>query len=1276
MGMKMSGIVLRVEGGDKAQKTLDEVSSAARKNNAELQKLDAAYGKGSKEAEYLAQKSALLAQQLEQQKRATQALRDTREKYAATEGANAAQLEKLDMQILRSETSEARLERGVRECNTALEAQKQAAQTAAEGVKAAEDAARAGAKSWDEYATSLEKTGQRLEKAGRSISRYLSLPVLGMGVTAGKLAVDLEDSLYEVATLPGVLEGTQAERQKQLEAYRAAILDASNLSNTDANDLAAAQYQAISAGISPADSVYWAQRAAIAAKGGRSDAETVVSGASSVYNAWKSKSGGLDHILDVMMTAQNRGKTDVGQLASQVGQITGLAPQLGVGMEEVFASIAAMTLGGMSTSGSVTGLKAVMSSVIKPTAEAKEEAQRLGLAFDAAALQAQGLTGFLQEVADKTGMDVDSLGKLFGSVEGLNQVLALGTTAAADYASILEEMKGAAGVVDDAFETRVSSRAEKLAGGMNRLKNAGAELGAALLPAVDMGAALLENVSGAIAGMDEGSQKAVIALGAAVAAAGPALKISGALLGNIRSIAAVLTNPYAAIAAGAVGIGALTWQLLTANDTARNLEDALGALDMSVSPESKAVIARGIEAGIEEANRTFDAYARVQLDNGDELGGQLSELTSKTLGDAMITFGELQQWQELIDTTLNPLIEAQKTVGGKAGELAVDLQTAVGDLGSLLDVVYRAGNNATAQEISDLETAIDRVKTLAAEMLGLRADIDATDLALQGKAGKAVAGGYGDMETVAQAAGFVAQTARMREESIAGALDAAREAAVEVTGSNTTSEAEKEAAAASLSRARADAEAARAKTQADMTAELSAQMQGWIDTPGNGKGVEDLRRRGEMLQVLSTLRYMMDNPQDDLVGRLRESLPKGAMSRLGLGYLEGTDGLWDAESMTAGGDILAAYDKITAMWKDELQQNGLKDNPIAQMVQAWIDAGIDVNLLDMGSMPEEFSAALMLMMADSDPESIGTEAMQAIARGMQSAANDPAVQGTAREAMLNLLSSWNNAQGAARNGVNQLALMGILPEARALQGLGRILKGQYDGSLVDGLRAVIPSGMLQDIGYANLADESGLWNADDSRLMTNALAVYDRLRERLMQAAGREGMDDNPIAQTLLEWIQSGADPDAIDISSIAQELGQKAVDGLSQGIQEGVNDAEKTTEDASGRLGDALSNLGNTRGAGESAVNALTLGMMSRMGGAVSAADLIARSVGSALGSVSPGSGLNLPGAATQNIGSVDNSVNVSIAQAEMRTDADVNNLAGKIATYMRGKLWGLGIN
>ena len=896
---------------------------------------------------------------------------------------------------------------------------------AAQGQKALGDAARAAGNDaddarakWNTFMDTLEKRGAKVEKVGKAMTKALTIPILGMGVASGTYAVQLEDALYETATLPAVLSGTAEQKQAQLDAYRAALLAGSNRSHTDVNQLASAQYQAISAGVTPDESAYWAERAAMAAKAGKSDALTVVDGASSVVNAWKEASGGLDHVLDVMLIAQNFGKTDVGQLASQVGQVTGMAPQVGVSMEEVFASIAAMTQGGMSTSGSVTGLKAVMSSVNKPTAEAREEAKRLGLEFDATAMRSKGLTGFLADVAEKTGMNVDSLGKLLGSVEGLNQVLALGTSQAGAYADVLGQMQNASGVLDEAFETRVSSRAERLSGSLNRLKNAGAELGEAFLPAVDMAADVLGSAADAISGMDEGAQKTVIGLGLVTAAAGPATRAVGALMKNIKTIAALASNPWVL---GAVGIGAIAWALSSVETDAEQLERVLGSLNANLSPEARQNITNGINAGIEEARKDFEieAKAKVTMD-GEAMRTELQGLVNDTLDDGELSFGEYSSWQAYVEGKLTPDAAAGLKSEATAG-IAAELSAAIGDMNKLLEVVYRAGNTATAQEISDLETAIAKVQSLHEEMDALRAEIEAGEAAnvnTQGDAGQVVAMGLGVAGQAAEAVGYTSEKATKLQEAIeAGQKEAEQIYTAAVLAAE--NEEQIQAAKDDLAAATAANEAARENVIASATGSYASQWAGLVQQ--HPEAWAKLQPIAQMLDVLSGISAAMgsETPMSDAVKRI----PAGVLAQLGYDWLQDENGLMDVYMVNQNGGLTMLYDAMMAQMDEAAAGVDANHNPLIEWMQAMIDRGVDPASLDTGALSQDMADVLRLVMAMQDKDNIGTEAMESLSAGMKEGAEG--VEETADEigdsVENSLAAPAKVARGAGQGAADNLA---------------------------------------------------------------------------------------------------------------------------------------------------------------------------------------------------------------------------------------------------------------
>jgi TP901 family phage tail tape measure protein len=119
-----------------------------------------------------------------------------------------------------------------------------------------------------------------------------------------------------------------------------------------------------------------------------------------------------------------------------IGRVAPTAASLGVAFGDLLAAIASITGQGLDTAGAVTGLKAALANIIKPTSDATKEAARLGIKFDAATLRARGLTGFLDAITSSAKFNADSLAKLFGSVEALNAITALTANHSATFTAI------------------------------------------------------------------------------------------------------------------------------------------------------------------------------------------------------------------------------------------------------------------------------------------------------------------------------------------------------------------------------------------------------------------------------------------------------------------------------------------------------------------------------------------------------------------------------------------------------------------------------------------------------------------------------------------------------------------------------------------------------------------------------------------------------------------------------------------------------------------------
>lgn len=373
-------------------------------------------------------------------------------------------------------------------------------------------------------AKNIEKAGGSITNVGKKLTTSVTVPIIGAGVAAGKMALDFEDGIAKVSTIADT-------SVKSIRQIKEETLSLSNAMGAAVTEISEAQYNAISAGAKTEDSLKVVETAVKAAKAGFTDTATAIDGLTTVYNSYQ---GAVNYsqIADQMMATQNYGKTTFGELASSMGQVTPVANALNVSTQELFSSIAILTKNGINTSSAVTGMKAAYSNILKPTSDAAKEAERLGLEFNAAHLKTVGWAQFLAEINEKTKGNTESMAKLFGSVEALNSMTVLAGAGFGDFNTAMNVMAESVGLTQKSYE-KMLTPAERWNISLNKIKNAGIKVGEKLLPVFEKITDIVGRAADSFNGLSDEQVNMVIKIAGIAAAAGPAIFIFGKLVTTV-----------------------------------------------------------------------------------------------------------------------------------------------------------------------------------------------------------------------------------------------------------------------------------------------------------------------------------------------------------------------------------------------------------------------------------------------------------------------------------------------------------------------------------------------------------------------------------------------------------------------------------------------------------------------------------------------------------------------------------------------------------------------
>lgn len=318
----------------------------------------------------------------------------------------------------------------------------------------------------DELRKFIGQIPNEAEKAGKSLSGMANFAlalnssieiVERLGSVIGGLADDFntfDKSMRAVNTMAG-------ENAEGLAALTGQVEELANTIPLAKDQLAGGLYQTISNGVPKDNWIAFLEKSSKAAVGGMADLGQTVTVTSTLIKNYGLEWSAAGEIQDkIQMTAKN-GVTSFEQMAQALPRVAGNAATLGVTVDELMGTFATLTGVSGNTAEVSTQLAAVFTALVKPTSEATEMAEAMGVQFDAAAIKAAGgmqnfltnLDSTVQSYAAANGMLAQEIyGKLFGSAEALRALIPLNGELADKFTENVDAMAGAAGTIDGAFE--------------------------------------------------------------------------------------------------------------------------------------------------------------------------------------------------------------------------------------------------------------------------------------------------------------------------------------------------------------------------------------------------------------------------------------------------------------------------------------------------------------------------------------------------------------------------------------------------------------------------------------------------------------------------------------------------------------------------------------------------------------------------------------------------------------------------------------------------------
>ncbi len=333
---------------------------------------------------------------------------------------------------------------------------------------------------------------QRVRDTGAQIVKNQIGKSLFAGGTV-KLAGDFSLAIGEISTL---IDDADTSTQELTQS----VTDLSNQFGQNKSQVATAFYNALSKGASDAtEANELLQVAAQTAIGGATDINTAVNGLTSVINAFGKNMSDAREVSDVLFTTMKNGGTTIGELSSYFFQAAPIANALGASLEDVSASIVALTLSGTPTATAMTQVRAALAGIIRPGGEAEKAFQAAGFASAKAAIEAVGLQGAFEILNRAAAGSEGQLQKMVGSIEGVQAILQTTGKNADNMKDALNEIENGAGATQVAFDKMNATLGQTLnemgATINNFFTTIGTAIGTAIQPLIAGFTAVLQSIT-------------------------------------------------------------------------------------------------------------------------------------------------------------------------------------------------------------------------------------------------------------------------------------------------------------------------------------------------------------------------------------------------------------------------------------------------------------------------------------------------------------------------------------------------------------------------------------------------------------------------------------------------------------------------------------------------------------------------------------------------------------------------------------------------------------
>lgn len=392
---------------------------------------------------------------------------------------------------------------------------------------------------FDGFSENISNAGKTISDVGGKLTKWITLPVTGLGTAVLKAGMDYEAGMSKVQAI----SGATGDEMTMLGDKAMEMAAKTKFSTADSAE--AYQYMAM-AGWKAGDMVDGlAGIMNLAAASGENLGTTsdIVTDALTAFGLKASDSG---RFADVLAAASNNANTNVSMLGESFKYVAPVAGALGYSVEDTSIALGLMANSGIKASQAGTSLRTAMTNMASPTREMQKVMEAYGISLTDADGSMLSFSEIMEVLREKMGgldeaTQASAASTLFGK-EAMSGMLAIINAAPTDFDKLTEAISNSNGTT----ERMASIMQDNAAGAFERLKSAVdvlfTKLSEHLIPIFT---SVVEKVTEAVnwfGSLDDGTQKLILTIAGVAAAVGPVLIVVGKIITAVGQIGSGITG--------------------------------------------------------------------------------------------------------------------------------------------------------------------------------------------------------------------------------------------------------------------------------------------------------------------------------------------------------------------------------------------------------------------------------------------------------------------------------------------------------------------------------------------------------------------------------------------------------------------------------------------------------------------------------------------------------------------------------------------------------------